>query len=177
MTDVLFGPAQISIEFAVPGRPVSQGSHTPYVRMLFVAVKSRLRCPRCKVPLRASCGVKDETVGLDEWRTAVGLVAGTKMRGISLMHGSLLASMDFVVARPKDHYRTGRYAHLLKPDAPAYPNVKPDLSKLLRAAEDAMTGVVWVDDAQVVEYGLLRKRYADEPGDQPGVRIVVTQIA
>lgn len=28
---------------------------------------------------------------------------------------------------------------------------KPDLSKLLRAAEDSMTGVVYVDDSQIIE--------------------------
>lgn len=43
------------------------------------------------------------------------------------------------------------------------PTVKPDLSKLYRAAEDAMTGIVFVDDAQVVE-ALVRKQYGDTPG-------------
>jgi Holliday junction resolvase RusA-like endonuclease len=33
---------------------------------------------------------------------------------------------------------------------------KPDLSKLLRAAEDALTGIVWKDDAQIIEARVLK---------------------
>jgi Holliday junction resolvase RusA-like endonuclease len=60
--------------------------------------------------------------------------------------------------------------------------VKPDLSKLVRSTEDAMTGILYVDDAQIVEesvrkhYGvpervevsmtiLERERLVDEPKD------------
>ncbi|MFJ6566266.1 RusA family crossover junction endodeoxyribonuclease [Streptomyces sp. NPDC091292] len=45
------------------------------------------------------------------------------------------------------------------------PASTPDLSKLLRATEDALTGVVWKDDARVVEYVRLAKYYvADKSG-------------
>jgi Holliday junction resolvase RusA-like endonuclease len=100
------------------------------------------------------------------------------------MHGPLVGSMDFAVSRPKTHYRTGRFAHLLRDDSPPEPDVKPDLSKLLRAAEDAMTGIVWADDCQITEYArqgdvpALRMHYAGEKTDgldRPGVRIVVSQ--
>lgn len=36
--------------------------------------------------------------------------------------------------------------------------VKPDLDKLVRSTTDAMTGVLYVDDAQIVEYSV-RKHY------------------
>jgi Holliday junction resolvase RusA-like endonuclease len=36
--------------------------------------------------------------------------------------------------------------------------VKPDLSKLIRSTEDAMTGILYVDDAQIVELSV-RKHY------------------
>lgn len=39
------------------------------------------------------------------------------------------------------------------------PASTPDLSKLLRSTEDALTGVVWKDDARVVEYTRLAKYY------------------
>jgi crossover junction endodeoxyribonuclease RusA len=39
-----------------------------------------------------------------------------------------------------------------------YPSVKPDLSKLVRSTEDAMTGILYADDAQVVEFSV-RKHY------------------
>lgn len=42
------------------------------------------------------------------------------------------------------------------------PASTPDLSKLARSTEDALTGVVWHDDARVVEYVRLAKHYAGD---------------
>jgi Holliday junction resolvase RusA-like endonuclease len=39
----------------------------------------------------------------------------------------------------------------------------PDLDKLVRAILDSLTGVVWRDDAQVVDI-VARKVYAETPG-------------
>lgn len=50
------------------------------------------------------------------------------------------------------------------------PTGKPDYDNLLKAASDALNGVVWIDDSQVIE-GRARKRY----GRRPGVRIVVEE--
>mgnify|MGYP001606309192 CR=1 FL=1 len=43
------------------------------------------------------------------------------------------------------------------------PTVKPDGDKLLRACQDALKGIVYVDDAQVVE-ATVRKVYGAAPG-------------
>jgi len=45
----------------------------------------------------------------------------------------------------------------------------PDLSKLARSTEDALTGVVWADDARVTAYRRLEKRYvgSDDPDTLP----------
>lgn len=52
-----------------------------------------------------------------------------------------------------------------------WPAVAPDASKLQRAVEDALTGVIWVDDSRVVEwYG--REEYANA-SNPPGVLITV----
>lgn len=54
------------------------------------------------------------------------------------------------------------------------PSVYPDLSKLLRSTEDALTQAgVWADDALLVEIVRLSKRYAGDPGalDHPGAVI------
>ena len=45
------------------------------------------------------------------------------------------------------------------------PATMPDLSKLARSTEDALTGVVWKDDARVVEYVRLAKYYIGHPAD------------
>lgn len=49
--------------------------------------------------------------------------------------------------RPKDHFST---AGVIKQWAPRFPTKKPDLDKTLRAIKDALTGIVYVDDSQVV---------------------------
>jgi Holliday junction resolvase RusA-like endonuclease len=60
------------------------------------------------------------------------------------------------------------------------PASTPDLSKLLRSTEDALTGVIWKDDARVVEYQRLAKYYTgdDAPDvlDRPGAVIRVWPI-
>jgi Holliday junction resolvase RusA-like endonuclease len=72
--------------------------------------------------------------------------------------------MVFTFVRPKSHYRTGRNAHLLRDSAPVFPHGKPDLSKLARSTEDALTDAgVWLDDSLVVAYGRLAKVYANNP--------------
>jgi Holliday junction resolvase RusA-like endonuclease len=88
--------------------------------------------------------------------------------------------MVFTTVRPRSHYRTGKNSHLLRPDAPIQPPSAPDLSKLLRSTEDALTAAgVWRDDARVVEYRRLAKVYAAEDVDAldvPGVLIRIYTI-
>jgi Holliday junction resolvase RusA-like endonuclease len=42
---------------------------------------------------------------------------------------------------------------------------------MLRAVEDAMTGIAWIDDAQIVRQ-VVTKRYA-EGADKPGALVTV----
>jgi Holliday junction resolvase RusA-like endonuclease len=118
------------------------------------------------------------------WRQDVkyaALEATDTIAGWTPLDGPLIASMTFAFARPKGHYRTGRNAHLLRDTAPLRPAVMPDLSKILRSTEDALTGVVWADDARVVEYVRLGKYYAGDWADDvlgaPGCVIRVWRIA
>ena len=48
------------------------------------------------------------------------------------------------------------------PKGRTLPVVKPDLSKLLRSTEDALTGVLWADDCQVVR-AHISKEYHETP--------------
>ncbi|QBI56869.1 RusA family crossover junction endodeoxyribonuclease [Streptomonospora litoralis] len=80
-------------------------------------------------------------------------------RGFPLA-GALEVDLVLSLARPKSHMGTGRYGRRVLASAPAFPAVKPDLSKLVRSTEDALTTArVWRDDAQVVAYGRLAKVY------------------
>lgn len=89
----------------------------------------------------------------------------------------LAVTMVFTQVRPKAHYRTGRNAHLLTERAPARPSGKPDLSKLLRSTEDALTTAGLIkDDSLIVEYDRAAKVYAGEDDDAlevPGVLIKI----
>ena len=83
----------------------------------------------------------------------------------------------FVRPRPKGHYRTGRFAGLLRDTAPPYPATTPDLDKLLRSTLDALGkkgASVWRDDAQVVRI-VTDKIYAtDEMA--PGAILTITPM-
>src|SRR3990170_6993175 len=68
--------------------------------------------------------------------------------------GPLVLTLDFVFPRPKS-------APKRRPKD--WVDVRPDLSKLARLVEDALQGVIYADDAQVVQEHL-SKRYGDEPG-------------
>jgi endodeoxyribonuclease RusA len=97
------------------------------------------------------------------------------------LDGPLRAEFVFSFARPKAHYRTGRNAHLLRGSAPPYPSVIPDLSKLIRSTEDALTDAgVWADDARVVAYHQPRKVYAGGPDPDalavPGALIRIWEL-
>ena len=99
--------------------------------------------------------VRDSSGGSAPWKRQVAAAAGEAMQGAPLFEGALRLAVVFTVPRPQGHYG----ARGLRPSAPEHPTVRPDVTKLLRAVEDAMTGVVWRDDSQVVwqvawkEYG------------------------
>lgn len=64
-----------------------------------------------------------------------------------LLQGPLSMSITFQRERPKYHTtKTGKPT----PKWTEYPVVMPDTTKLIRGTEDAMTGIVYADDAQIV---------------------------
>jgi crossover junction endodeoxyribonuclease RusA len=74
----------------------------------------------------------------------------------------------FTFARPKSHH-TGKGA--IRSGAPDFPG-KPDIDKLCRAVLDALTGVVYGDDAQVV-----RLEATKDYGDTPGTAIEIREMS
>ena len=107
-----------------------------------------------------------------EWKTVVAREAAITMNERRQMFtGPLRLRLSFRMPRLKGHFGTGRNANVLKANAPARPTVKPDLLKLARAVEDALTGIVWRDDAQIV-IEELEKLY----GSCPGCRIEIEEV-
>jgi Holliday junction resolvase RusA-like endonuclease len=75
-----------------------------------------------------------------------------------LLTGPLELCVDFDVVRPKSHFtKSGKPSSAWR----SHPTVKPDATKLLRAVEDALTSIVWKDDAQIV-LQTVSKAYGDK---------------
>jgi crossover junction endodeoxyribonuclease RusA len=115
------------IEFTVPGLAAPQGSKRAV----------RLKNGRT-VLLESSERVRP-------YRAAFALAARDAWRGGPATNDVVAVELLFVFPRPKSHYTS---KGILKATAPRSPG-RPDLDKLCRAALDAMTGVIYCDDAQV----------------------------
>jgi crossover junction endodeoxyribonuclease RusA len=95
------------------------------------------------------------------WRTVVAWSVAQAHRAAPAV-GPVAVVVEFVMPRPKSLPK--------RRPTPSH-TVEPDTDKLLRAVGDALTGVVWRDDSQVVDlHGT--KRYA-ELDEQPGAHIRV----
>jgi Holliday junction resolvase RusA-like endonuclease len=116
--------------------------------------------------------VPDNRPTLKRWEDEVRRAAQDEAaKGDGLLSGALFARATWWLPRPKWH--TG--AHGLVPSAPPYPIGKPDLDKLARAIFDPLKGVIYADDAQLVQLHLA-KHYADH-GTPPRLVLEITGIA
>lgn len=97
------------------------------------------------------------------WRESVAQAALAAYRGDALI-GPVGVEVVFLMPRPKGHYGSGRNAGTLKRTAPCYHVTKPDATKLWRSTEDALTGLVWRDDAQVATQRVFKKYANKAPG-------------
>lgn len=102
-----------------------------------------------------------------KWEQQVALVAKAAMVRSGVQRApkgtAVVVQWTFYMPRPQGHYGTGRNAGVLKPRAPLYPVTAADVDKMVRCAQDALTGVVYDDDRQVIG-GAPWKFYAEEPG-------------
>ena len=137
------------VAFEVVGIPVPQGSLRPMVSRStgkpFLAQDQNLL--RYRADLRA---IALEVMARDER---------------ALMPWAVALHVTFTLPRPAYHFlpvNTKRTEPEVKPDAPVFPFGPPDLDKLCRAVLDALTGIVYLDDAQVIRLNG-RKIFSDEP--------------
>jgi Holliday junction resolvase RusA-like endonuclease len=103
-----------------------------------------------------------------QWRSDVKIAAIQAMAGRPPLASALQVRFAFYRHRPKSHFGTGGRAHVLKPSAPHHPTTRPDLLKTARAIEDAMTGIVYMDDSLIVVEELT-KRYGAQDYVEIGV--------
>ena len=139
------------VEITVRGIPVPQGSMRAFVN------------PKTG---RAQIVSMQRGGSLGAWRDRIATEAQAAMAGRLPIDGPIKVQARFVFPRPASH--EGR--HGLLPSAPVHKVTAPDLDKLARSF-DSLSGIVWRDDALVVEMHL-----AKSYGEEPGLRLRVTAL-
>ena len=148
--------AERMVAFTVPGVPVPQGSKSAFV------VKGRA------VVAESNRGK------LTPYRAVVAAKAAEAMAGEDLMSGPVRVRLELVFPRPKSHHVASDPSRELKPGAPFYMASRPDAEKVARAISDALTGVIFRDDAQVAVYEIVKK-YGTMPRAVVGVDELPTE--
>ena len=121
----------------------------------------------------------ESSLKVKPWRYAIQTTARDHYSGEPIT-GPVRVEIDFFFARPKSHYRTGKYSGILKPDAPLYTvsHGDGDLDKLDRGVMDSLSfvtgGCVIRDDCLVVSIAS-SKQYANEISP-PGAAIKVIEL-
>ena len=125
------------VAFDVEGIPSPGGS------------KSAFRTKSGRIVVVDAGGAKTKT-----WRRSVAAAGRIAMGSGAMLAAPIALYIDFRMPRPKAHYLSD--GTTIRPGAPALPIVRPDATKLLRSTEDALTGIVWRDDAEIAELHISR---------------------
>jgi Holliday junction resolvase RusA-like endonuclease len=112
------------------------------------------------------------------WRDSVTAAAVEAMGdGHLLIERPVRVEMIFTLKRPKSRPSWWPPGEPWSKSMPMRPAGYPDVSKLARSTEDALTAAgVWADDGRVVEYGRLAKVYPGEDPDALGVPGAVIRV-
>lgn len=115
--------------FFVEGKPIPKGNHRAFIR-------------------GSKAIVTDAQGGnLSDWESSIRTVARKHFNYQPIDNDAVALSIDFIFKHPKNHFtkkgkptKQFRKNHITRPDA----------DKLTRAVCDALTGVVYKDDSQVM---------------------------
>jgi crossover junction endodeoxyribonuclease RusA len=142
----------MSLSFFVHGKPQSAGSKRAFIR-------------------GGRAVVTDDNPRAKPWQARVEEAALKAVDGNKPLEGPLAVTFAFTERRPKAHLRVAGDLNKTGRRNP-YPAKQPDALKLARAVEDALTGIVYFDDRQIVDEHL-SKRY----GDLDGVQVTVEELS
>jgi Holliday junction resolvase RusA-like endonuclease len=134
-----------AIDFTVPGQPVAKGRPKFSRQGGMVHVRT-----------------PEKTAN---YETLVKLAAGAAMGGNAPMQGPLSLMLRLYVQIPKSVTKRDRVAIA---EGRFLPTKKPDVDNCLKAIADAMNGIVYDDDAQLVTV-MVVKQYSDTPRAEVGV--------
>jgi len=141
------------VEFFVPGIPKPGGSKKAF------AIKGK------NGKLRTV--VTDDCKTSKDWRSAVVEACMKVFNGPPTLQPLRLRINFYMAYRKGDFNKKGE----LKQNAPKWHDKRPDCAKLIRAFEDALTGILWRDDSQVVSIHATK-----EFGLRPGARVMVDLV-
>lgn len=133
----------------VPGEAVPQGSKRHVGGGRMIEASARLR----------------------PWRATVARHVLSEIEHMEKKHGTVFPFtgpvglvVTFHFPRPKHHYRSGKFANMLRAVAPREMQVGPDLDKLVRAIGDALTDAcAVVDDKQICLIRAAKKWTTEDP--------------
>ena len=134
------------IAFEIPGPPVGKGRP----RAFRMGNSIRLHTP-------------EKTAS---YESMVKLAAHRAMQGAALLAFPVALSLVVLHPIPKSWSKRKQEAALAGTERPT---TKPDADNVAKAISDACNGIVWVDDAQVVELHV-SKRCSSAPGGMVEVR-------
>lgn len=145
--DRIVAGAPLSLTFVVYGEPIPQGSTKAFV------VGGRAR-------------VTNDNPRTRPWRALVNDAAHQAVQDDPPLTGPISVTLRFTLPRPKS-----------RPARDRWPDRRPDLDKLVRAALDSLTGCVFNDDAQVTAI-TTTKMYVGHPEAlrEPGLVVDVTPV-
>jgi Holliday junction resolvase RusA-like endonuclease len=71
--------------------------------------------------------------------------------------------LNFFCKRPKNHYKTGKFANILKDTSPKYNTNNKDLDNMVKFVLDALNDKLYTDDSLIFEISC-SKLYSDADG-------------
>jgi len=152
-----------ALKFFVEGMPVTKGSARAFLNR------------KSGVPII----VQDNRATQRAWSSLISSLASTYKEETKFPKttGAVKVNLEFYLPRPESHFKKDR---TLKPFAPKFPIPKGkwDADKLARCVLDALTGILWVDDSQVVlleVHKFYEDHYLTRP-DKTGVFIEVEEV-
>jgi len=136
------------ISFSVPGIAATAGSKRAF--------------PFKRKDGRLGVAVSDDNPRSKDWKAVVAWSAREAVgSGFVPLRCALEVEFTFYRTRPKGH-KIGKGGPNKGWREHPFPTARPDVLKTARAVEDSLSGIIWIDDSQIVTE-TLRKRWAEAP--------------
>lgn len=124
---------------------------------------------------REGTSVVDANPDSRGWKQEVSRIARIQVKALNpefgVLYGPLRVVFQFYRVRPTMHYLRGTKNLNAEGRRRIAPDTRPDVLKLARGVEDALTHVVWADDAQIVDEHITKHW-----GEPARVRILIEEV-